>query len=259
MSGDTTEDALLGGRVALRQPKHGFRAALDPVFLAALVPARAGERVLELGCGTGAAFLCLAARVPGVAVVAVERDAALAALAHHNAAANGCAAAVLCGDIAAAPAGPFHHALANPPWWQAGTPSPDPLRRAAGFEGEDAPLEAWVREMARRLRHRGTLSLVLPAARWAGAAAAMQAAGVGEVALLPLRPRAGEPAKIVLLQGRRDGRGPDRVLAGLPVHEAGGGYTAAATAVLRDAAPLTPPSAARPRAGTAPPPPSGGP
>ncbi|MBY0337772.1 MAG: methyltransferase, partial [Acetobacteraceae bacterium] len=90
---------LLGGRVRLRQPVDGFRAALDPVLLAAAIPARSGERVLEAGCGTGAAFLCLAARVPGLAIVAVERDPAIAALAAGNAALNGAPAEVTAGDV----------------------------------------------------------------------------------------------------------------------------------------------------------------
>ena len=85
LSPDLTEDSLLGGRVRLRQPQVGLRAGHDAVLLAAAVPARPGERVLELGCGSGAAFLCLAARVPDLDIVAVEREPALAALARDNA------------------------------------------------------------------------------------------------------------------------------------------------------------------------------
>jgi hypothetical protein len=68
------EDALLGGRVRLLQPREGLRATMDPVLLAAFIPARPGEKVLEGGCGAGPAFLCLAARVPGLSVIAIERD-----------------------------------------------------------------------------------------------------------------------------------------------------------------------------------------
>lgn len=232
-----TEDALLGGRVRLRQPREGFRAALDPVLLAAFIPARPGEAVLEAGCGTGAAFLCLAARVPGITVRAVERDGEMAALARGNAALNGAVAEIHVADLRDPPALPrCDHAFANPPYWPGGTPSPQARRRAAAHE--DAPLEAWVAMLARPLRHLGTLTLVLPAARFGAAVAALRGAGCGAVRLLPLWPRAGSAAKRVLVQARRGGRGPDEVLPGLVLHAADGAYTAGAEAVLRGGAAL---------------------
>ena len=48
-----SENSLLDGRVRLRQPLDGYRAAIDPVFLAAAVTAESGERLLDLGCGVG--------------------------------------------------------------------------------------------------------------------------------------------------------------------------------------------------------------
>jgi tRNA1(Val) A37 N6-methylase TrmN6 len=234
-----TEDRLLDGRVRLVQPRQGLRAAIDPVLLAAAVPAAPGARVLEAGCGTGAAFLCLAARVAGLAVLAVERDPELAALAQRNAAANGVAAEVLAADVADLPGAralpACDHAFANPPWWPGGTPPPESRRAAATHEGE-AGLEAWAAFLAAPLRHGGTLTLVLPAARFDAGAAALRRAGCGGVALLPLWPRAGRPAKRVLLQARRGGRGPARVLPGLVLHAAAGGFTPDADAVLRGAA-----------------------
>ena len=97
-----TEDRLLGGRVTLLQPQGGLRAGHDAVLLAAAVPARAGDRVLELGCGSGAAFLCLAARVPDLTILAVEREPGLASLARQNAERNGLAGrvTVIEGDVA---------------------------------------------------------------------------------------------------------------------------------------------------------------
>ena len=77
----TSDDMLFGGRVKLRQPVDGYRVAIDPVLLAAAVPARDEDPVLDIGCGTGAASLCLAARVQGCKVVGLERDHALAQLA----------------------------------------------------------------------------------------------------------------------------------------------------------------------------------
>jgi len=237
VSEDLTEDGLLGGRVRLLQPRQGFRAAIDPVLLAAFVPARSGEAVLEIGCGTGAAFLCLAARVAGIAVTAVERDPELAAIARRNAALNGADATLLAKDCCALPAlPPMHHAMANPPYWTGGTASPDSGRRQAAHE--DAPLAAWIAALTRPLRHKGTVSLVLPAARLAEAAAGLREAGCGSVRLLPLWPRTGTPAKRILIQARKGGRGADEMLPGLILHEADGSATAAAHAVLRDGAAL---------------------
>lgn len=237
----TTEDRLLGGRVRLRQPAQGFRAGLDAVLLAAFVPARPTERVLEAGCGSGAAFLCLAARIPKLSVIAVEREPAMAALARDNAAANGMTASVTEGDVAdaglARALGPVAHAFANPPYWPGGTPPPGAIRRAATHEA-GAGLDAWARFLAAALRPGGTASLVLPAARFDAGIAALRAAGCGSMVLLPLAPRAGDPAKRALLRGRKGGRGPARLLPPVALHDADGAFTPAIEAVLRDAAAL---------------------
>jgi tRNA1(Val) A37 N6-methylase TrmN6 len=244
--GDATEDRLLGGRVLLRQPRRGLRAGLDAVLLAAAVPAQPGERVMEAGCGSGAALLCLGARVPGLTLIGVERCAALVEFAAANAASNRLAAAshaaLHCADVrdlalARDGLGPCDHAFANPPYWPGGTAPPDPARRGA-THAEGAGLGDWARFLAAALRPRGSLSLILPAARLDAGMAALAAAGCGGTRLVPFWPRSGAPARRVLLQARRGGRGPARIGAGLVLHEADGRFSAAAEAVLRDAAPL---------------------
>jgi tRNA1(Val) A37 N6-methylase TrmN6 len=234
-----TEDRLLGGRVRLLQPLAGLRAGHDAVLLAAAVPARAGERVIELGCGSGAAFLCLAARVPGIAIVAVEREPALAALARENAALNGVSdrVTVIEGDVAdpllrrALPG--CAHGFANPPFWQGGSAPPASLRRAATHT--EAGLDAWAGCLAAAMPARGSATLVLPAARFADGLRALGDAGFGSPALLPLWPRAGVAAKRAILAARRGGRGPARILPGLALHD-GETHAAAAQAILRDGA-----------------------
>src|SRR4029078_6514792 len=81
-------DDFLGGRISIVQPRGGHRAGSDALFLASARPARSGKRVLDVGAGVGVAGLCLLARVPDIDVTAVEIDAALCALAEHNAARN---------------------------------------------------------------------------------------------------------------------------------------------------------------------------
>jgi tRNA1Val (adenine37-N6)-methyltransferase len=241
-----TTDRLLGGRVVLTQPATGtLRAGLDPVLLAAAIPAVPGERVLEAGCGTGAAFLCLAARVPGLGVVAVERDPILAGLAQANGAANGLGPdrlAVHTGDVTAAGLGarlgPAAHGFANPPWWPGGTAPPAARRRAATHAAAALDLAAWAGFLAAGVVPGGTVTLILPAARVDAGLAALAAAGCGAARLLPLWPRAGVAAKRVLLQARRGRRGPARVEPGLVLHGPGQGFTPEAEAILRAATAL---------------------
>src|SRR5438876_10739662 len=110
-----SEDDFLGGKLRLKQPKRGHRAGHDAVLLAAACPARAGERVVDLGAGVGAAGLALALRVHGTKVVLVEINAALAALAAENAQLNGLAARVTSVVLdVAAPAAAFAAAGLGP-------------------------------------------------------------------------------------------------------------------------------------------------
>src|SRR5262249_58944603 len=55
MSAEVTEDAVLGGKLRLKQPTGGHRFGHDAILLAAACPARAGERVVDLGAGGGPA------------------------------------------------------------------------------------------------------------------------------------------------------------------------------------------------------------
>ncbi len=231
---------LLGGRVRHDQPADGHRTGIEPVLLAASIPAVPGARVLEGGTGSGAALLCLAARVPGLSGTGVERDPAMAAVARANVAANGFSGlAILATDLAdAALPGGFDHAFANPPWHDpAGTPSPDSEREAARRASGDL-FGAWAARLAAPLRHRGTLTFVVAATALPACLAAFAAAGCGGLAVLPLLPRAGVAAKLVLLRGIRGGRAPFRLLPGLVLHEASGAFTPAAEAILRDGAAL---------------------
>lgn len=242
--GELTDDAFLGGRLRLLQPARGYRAGLDAVMLAAAVPARSGERIVEAGCGVGAAALCLAARVDGVAVLGLDIDAGAVALAGDNAARNGLAgrAAFAACDLARpGPAlralglaqGSFDHAFANPPFFARGQAQPprDAARARARLRGPDL-LDAWMRFLAALVRPRGTISLILPAAL-VGEAFALFARRAGGTAVFPLFPRAGAPAHRIVVQGRKGSRAAPRLMPGLVLHEADGRFSAAAEAILR--------------------------
>lgn len=234
----TTEDRLLGGRVLLRQPADGYRAAIDPVLLAAATPAGEGDRVLDMGCGVGAAALCLAARIPGCLLTGVELQPALAALARINVAANGLEGrmSVIEGDIASVPPGRFDRAMANPPFLDRGTAAPDASKAAANMEGE-VDLAGWIAAAARALKPRGWLTMIHRADRLDAICAAL-APRFGAIAILPVWPREGQPARRVLVRARLGVRSPASLHPGLALHRPEGGFTPAADAILRDAAPL---------------------
>lgn len=228
-------DHFLGGRVAVRQSADGFRSGLDAVMLAAAVPARADDHALELGAGSGAAALCLAARVADCRVTAVEIDAALAGLIRENAASNRALVEAACADIFALPPAlkrEYAHVFCNPPFHE-GEASPDPARdRALRDTGRFAD---WIESSLKRTVSGGTFTTILRADRLGEALAALPPTGI---TIFPLWPRAGEPAKRVIVQVTKGARAPLMLLAGLVLHESDGSYTREADAVLRDGASL---------------------
>src|SRR5207249_6442567 len=229
-------------RVRLRQPANGARVAIDPVFLAAAVPAEGKELVLDVGAGSGAAGLCLAARLADCRVIGLELQRDLVRLAGDNAALNGMAGRVslIAGDILQPPPrlspGLFDHVMANPPFIERGrgTPSATPAKAAATIESA-ADLGDWVRFALTMVRGQGTVTLVHRADR-IDALLGHLAGRAGDITVFPLWPALGRPASRIIVRARKQVATPARLLPGLVLHEADGRFTAAAEAVLRGGA-----------------------
>lgn len=236
---------MLGGRVRLRQPTNGARVAIDPIFLAAATAAEAGQLVLDVGCGTGAASLCLAARVPRCRVMGLELQRDLVRLAGDNVALNAMhgRVTIIAGDLLQPPPrlspGSFDHVMANPPFLPRGqsTPSPDPAKAAATVEG-DADLADWIRFAITMVRGGGSITFIHRADR-IDALLANLVGRAGEVTLFPLWPTTGRPAGRILVRARKQIAAPARLLPGLILHEPDGGFTPEAEAVLRGGEGLT--------------------
>lgn len=247
MTAPTTEDAFLGGRLILQQPARGYRAGTDPVLLAAAVPAMPGQSVLELGCGVGAAALCLMARVPGLDVTGVELQPDYADLARRNATRNALPLGVVTADLARLPDDlrhrAFDHVIANPPYF-------DPARslpaqdggKATAFAG-DTPLAAWIDTALRRLAPGGRLTVIQRIERLPELLAACDTR-IGGLRVLPLAGRDGRAPERVILHGRKGGRAAFRLLPALSIHAGPAhdgdrdSFAPAIAAVLRDGAPL---------------------
>lgn len=244
---DLTCDAFLGGRLSLWQPRGGYRAGIDPVLLAASVPARGGQTVLDLGCGAGAAALCLAARVPGLRLTGVERQEAYAKLARRNALDNQADLTVVEADLTALPADlrqqRFDHVIANPPYFRADahTISPDDGRGQA--RGEDTPMADWIDVATRRLAPKGYLHMIHRASHVPDLLVACDGR-LGSLELLPLAPRAGHVPHLVILRARKGGKAAFCLHSPVVLHSGdrheidGDSYAPDIAAVLRDAAVL---------------------
>ncbi len=246
-----TRDQFFSGRLNILQPKHGYRAGVDPVILAACVNMQPGQTALELGSGVGVASVCLAARVKGVAITGVEVQQNYYGLAQQNAEYNGdeCASEFrfYCADISALPAAlmqkNFDHVFANPPYFNRknGKSAQDTGREIG--RGENLSLAVWIDIAVRRIKPLGYLTIIIDAARLRELLAAMDSR-LGGVKVLPFAPRQHRAAKLVVVQARKTGRGAFQLMAPVVMHQGAAhtvdqdSYTDEISAVLRHGAKL---------------------
>jgi tRNA1(Val) A37 N6-methylase TrmN6 len=234
-----TEDALLGGRVRLLQPRRGYRVAIDAVLLAAAIDPASGEQVLDLGAGVGSVGLCLAKRMPACTITGIELQPALAQLAERNATRNGLGERVrtIVHDIALPlprdlPL--FDQVATNPPYLAAAVadPSPDPSKALATVESS-ANLARWLEVAAGALKPAGTLTLIHRSDRLEEITATLIRLGWGGLTVKRL-----PPAARILVRARRSEAPSVTESSPLVLHRPEGGYTEAAEAILRHAAAL---------------------
>jgi tRNA1(Val) A37 N6-methylase TrmN6 len=219
-SGELTDDAFLGGKLRLRQPKSGHRAGHDAMLLAAATPARSGDRVVDFGAGVGAAGLAVAIRAAGIKLVLVEIDEILAGLARDNAAANAVAAEIVVLDVTAAarefaaaglPPDSVDVVLMNPPFNDSlrHRASPDKARASAHMS-LDTTLESWLQSARRILKSGGVLSVIWRADDLVGLLVALDR-GFGSLAILPIHSDRASPAIRVLVRAIKGGKSPTKL------------------------------------------------
>ncbi len=221
VSPDLTDDGFLNGKLRILQPRVGYRAATDPVFLAAAVAAKAGETVLELGCGVGVASLCLAQRVAGLTQTGVELQPAYATLARENAERNNLVLNVIQSDITTLPTEArisFDHVMFNPPYFSAQTVTTPENCGKKTAHVEDTPLAAWVNIAFKRLKPKGTLTVIHLAERLPDLLTLLPSSA-GDIHILPLASRHGRDAKRVILTARKGTKGAFRLLPPFHIHK----------------------------------------
>ncbi|TDI62420.1 MAG: methyltransferase [Alphaproteobacteria bacterium] len=240
-----SDDAFLGGMLQIFQPKKGYRAGIDAVLLAASIPAGAGEIALEAGAGVGVASLCLATRVSGVTIAALELQPELVALARDNVARNDRKQQIelFNGTVLDPPPAiatrQYDHFFCNPPFHgeEKGTKASDRQKELSN-RGDEANFEDWLSFGTARLRPGGRLTLIHKAERLADIVAALSSKA-GAIGIFPLWPRRGMPAKRVIVTAIKGSRSPLKLLSGLVLHEEGREFTHDAEEVLRHGAAIS--------------------
>jgi tRNA1(Val) A37 N6-methylase TrmN6 len=239
--GPLSVDDFLGGKVRLIQLQKGYRAGMDAVLLAASIHADPGDKVLDLGAGTGGVAICLAARCPGVSVDGLEIQKDLIALAEKNVALNRLTERVVIhqGSVlenpAVVPENFYDHVFANPPYLEGGCAnhSPNETKDLAHIGEENTCLEDWVKFALTRVKNKGTVSFIFRADRVDELMSALHRRA-GEAVIFPLWPRAGEVAKRVIVQARKGLHGGATLAPGLVLHGQRDRYSKEAEAILRD-------------------------
>ena len=241
---EVSQDAFLGGALKITQPIKGYRAGIDPVLLAASVDAHAGQSVLDLGAGVGVASLCLAHRVADLSITALEIQPELLDLLAKNVDTNGFDHCVECegADILVPPdwikQRHWDHVIFNPPYYapESAMSAPNSIKAQSNMIHEGG-LEDWMDFALKRLRPKGQVSLIHRADALDQILQYLTPRA-GTVKVLPLWPRAGVPAKRIIVSAVKGAGGPLTLLPGLCLHENGRAFTPAADSILRHGAAL---------------------
>lgn len=248
MSDEVTIDDFLSGAIKIAQPRSGYRAGIDPILLAASIPAKSGQTVLELGCGVGTASLALARRVAGLQITAVEIQASYAELAQSNAQRNNLPISVFCADLAALSGEvrqqQFDHVFANPPYFdrRSSTPSDDIGRDRA--MGENAELQTWLSVAAKRTKPKGYVHFIFRTERM-DEFLRLLPESLGSRVITPIVSRQGRQSNLFIAHARKNGRAAFRLESPLVLHEgeshqqSGDDYSQKISKILREGGALT--------------------
>lgn len=223
-------DTLRAGDVTIIQPRAGYRFSLDPLLLCAFADIPAAAKVADLGTGSGVIPLLLAQAGKGRTLVGIELQTDLAERAGRSVALNGLEERIriVNADLRDLPAefkaGSFAAVVTNPPYRKvaSGRVAPGAERGAARHELAGG-LTDFLRAAAFLLNNGGRFFIVYLAERLAELCDEMRTFRLEPKRLRTVHARAGEAAKLVLVEGRKNARPGLKVEAPLIVYKEGKG------------------------------------
>ena len=238
-------NGFLDGRLQILQPVAGYRAAIDPILLAAFVQAKSGQSVLDVGCGVGVALLAVGLRISDLMLYGLEREGATGELAQENAVKNKIPVRIFTADLADLPPAlkqeTFDHVITNPPFHKDKNSAPQQSHKHSAHQ-ESMALGDWIDACLRRVKPRGYFYMIHHAGRLPDILTSLTACG--DITILPIAPRLGRDANRVLIRARKGAKGAGRLCSPLVIHQEckhktdGEDYSDTALAILRHCAGL---------------------
>ncbi|MBI2707191.1 MAG: methyltransferase [Proteobacteria bacterium] len=238
-----TLDSFLGGRVKLVQPSEGYRAGIDPIFLAACINPKPQEKILDVGAGVGTASFALVVRCPHAKVTGLEIQADLVELAVTNIKTNQLTdrVEIIKGDLLSPPPvlkpHSFDQVITNPPYYEYSRTQSSPIPGKAQANTETIDLGKWLKCCLKMLKPKGTFTMIHRAERLSEILSHLDSK-VGNLIIYPLWAGPRKPARRVIIQGRKNMGGEPRLAFGMMLHGGGEKYTPEAEEILRSAQPL---------------------
>jgi tRNA1Val (adenine37-N6)-methyltransferase len=232
VQGDETIDELRGHGLRLIQPRTGYRFSLDPLLLCDFARVREGERAIDLGTGCGVIPLVLARTTADAAIVGVEFQEEMAALAARNVELNGLAGRIeiVCADVLylrkSFPVSSFDLVVANPPYRKQGTGriSPKAGRDRARHE-TTAELADFLEAAKFLVKPAGRIAFIYHPVRLMELCAAAAALKLTALRMRMVHGDAGAEARMVLVELAKGRRADLEVLPPLFVYDNNGEYS----------------------------------
>ncbi|MGL6200192.1 MAG: tRNA1(Val) (adenine(37)-N6)-methyltransferase [Lachnospiraceae bacterium] len=230
-SWERLDDLQLNGYEIIQNPEK-FCFGMDAVLLSGFVKVKTGERVLDLGTGTGILPLLLAAKTNGRHFTGLEIQEESADMARRSVEHNGLSdkIEIITGDIREAAnlfgSASFEVVTVNPPYMAdtRGLKNPDSAKAIARHEVL-CTLDDVLRESAKILEPKGRFYMVHRPWRLVEIITAMAAYRIEPKRMRFVHPYLEKEPNMVLIEGIRDGNSQLNVEPPLIVFDENGNYT----------------------------------
>ncbi len=227
-----TADSFFNGKISVKQNKNGYRFSIDSVLLADHVKTNAGDRILDIGTGSGIISLILAYRNPQINIYGVEVQKSLADIAALNVRDNNIEdrVKILCADIknlnSDMISGPLDIVVSNPPYRkaQSGRVNSDNQRAVARHE-IDITLTDILKAASRLLHVSGRLIIIYPSERIADMVTQMRLSGIEPKYFRFIYSKSNSESKLVITEGVKGGRTGSKIVSPLVIYCDDGTYT----------------------------------